>query len=335
MSDPCGSAAAPLPSPDLPRPYALRVVTAPPATLAPGVLACVVHGVAEPAADGDPRRVQVALPLLEGAAVELWESATPVRHGWLGEIGYAENGAVLFGQLRVPEAALVDAGTAAFDAYTQIAKFLRASGYPATLRIWNFLAGITQGDGDDERYRQFVLGRYRALAQHEGFERELPAATAIGTGGGGLLIYFLAGRAPGQQVENPRQLSAFRYPREYGPRSPSFSRANLLRWRDGADLFVSGTASIVGHETRHVGVPLAQLEETLANIEALRREADAAARWRPEIVKLYLRDAALLEQVRARLDAAFAPGPSRLVLCGEVCRSGLDLEIELIFSAAT
>lgn len=330
MSDPRGASAVLSRTQELPRPYALRVLPAAPATLAANVLACIVHG--ETAGiDADPRRIHVALPLLEGAAIELWESATPVQHGWQDDIGYAENGRVLFGQLRIPEAGLADADTAAFEAYTRIAAFLDAAGYPATLRIWNFIPGITDGAGDDERYRQFVLGRYRALAQRAGFERELPAATAIGSRGGELLIYFLAAAVPGQQVENPRQVSAFRYPREYGPRSPSFSRANLLRWRDATELFVSGTASIVGHETRHVGAPQTQLEETLANIAALLREADADARWEAQSIKLYVRDAALLTQIRPRIDEAFAPSPTRLVLGGEVCRSGLDLEIEALF----
>lgn len=331
MSDSRGPDAATASTPDRPRPYALRLLPAAPPALGAEVLACVVHGDAA-APDDDPRCVRLALPLLEGAAVELWESATPVRHGRQGDIGFAENGEVLFGQLRIAPATLANADAAAFDAYTRIARFLDEAGFPATLRIWNFIPGITDGAGDDERYRQFVLGRYRALAQRAGFEGELPAATAIGSRGGDLLIYFLAAATPGRQVENPRQVSAFRYPREYGPRSPSFSRANLLGWRDGAELFVSGTASIVGHETRHVGAPLAQLEETLANIGALLKEADADARWTAQSVKLYVRDAALLSPpLRARFDAAFAPAPMRLILCGEVCRSGLDLEIEASF----
>lgn len=316
-----------------PRPYALRLLAAPPAVLGERVLACIEHGRAEPG-DRDPRRIVVDLPLLSGAAVEVWESLTPVTRGERDGIAYAENGTVLFGQLRIDEAALVaDTDGASAAAYAQIENFLLAAGYPATLRIWNYIAGITRGTGDDERYRQFVLGRYRVLAQRGGFERELPAATAIGTAGEGLTIYFLAGRVPGAQVENPRQTSAFRYPREYGPRSPSFSRANLLRWRDGRDLFVSGTASIVGHQSLHVGNPAAQLDETLANIAALLREADASARWRPQLVKLYLRDPAQRAALQPRFAAAFADTEAQIVLGGEICREGLDLEIEALFRA--
>lgn len=315
------------------RPYALRLLDAPPARLAGDVLACVVHGdSAGPAAD--PREIRVATPLLAGAGVELWESALPVRHGREGAIGYAENGVVLFGQLHVPEDALDDVERASYEAYRGLEAFLQRRGFPAWLRVWNFLSDITGGEGDTERYRQFSLGRHRALSPKGGFERELPAATAIGTRGGGLLVWFIAGRAAGTQVENPRQVSAFRYPRQYGPKSPSFSRANLLRWRDGAELMVSGTASIVGHETLHAGSPLAQIDETLANLEALLAQAGAGGSLRAALLKLYLRKPADLEPVRARLAARFGAAMPSMVLRGDVCRTALDVEIEAIFRAA-
>jgi chorismate lyase/3-hydroxybenzoate synthase len=325
---------------DAPRPYAVRLLAAAPQTLGPTVLACVRHAragagadAAASAASGDPRQILVELPVLAGSGVELWESALPVRHGWDGDIGYAENGAVLIGQLRLTEAELADTDRAVFHAYARIDGFLRRAGYPAWLRVWNFVAGITRGDGDGERYRQFSLGRYKALSLKSGFERELPAATAIGTRGDGLLIYFVAGPTPGRQIENPRQVSAFRYPRQYGPKSPSFSRANLLRWRDTTELLVSGTASIVGHETLHIGAPLAQFDETVANIEALVAHAAPGVALRPELLKLYLRDPAQLETVRARFAARFGATPA-MILHGDVCRSELDLEIEAIFSSA-
>jgi len=45
-----------------------------------------------------------------------------------------------------------------------------------------------------------------------------------------------ASRAEPTALENPRQTSAYRYPRRYGPRSPAFARATLLPDRDGATL---------------------------------------------------------------------------------------------------
>ena len=43
-------------------------------------------------------------------------------------------------------------------------------------------------------------------------------------------------------------------------------------------LFVSGTASIVGHETQHRGDVVAQTRETLANLSSVLAEQCAMAR---------------------------------------------------------
>ena len=86
---------------------------------------------------------------------------------------------------------------AAFQAYARLTAFLDQQGYPWLLRCWNFLHDINRGAHDQERYRQFCLGRYQALAGSPGFERQLPAATAIGMHEPGLLLYFMAGKAPG------------------------------------------------------------------------------------------------------------------------------------------
>lgn len=317
-----------------PRPYALELHEQVPAQLDETVLACVRHGRALPPL-ADARCIDVPLALLQGPGCEIWRSATPVRQNREGRIAYAENGEVLLGHVHLPEAALADLSAASESLYRELQGFLRRSGYGACLRIWNYLADITKGQGDAERYRQFVLGRYHALAQQDGFERELPAATAIGLQDGGLLIYFLAAREGGTQIENPRQLSAFQYPRQYGPKSPSFSRANYLAWSDGAQLLVSGTASVVGHETAHAAQAQRQLDEILINLEALLAEADRrAARthvWQPTLIKLYLREAAHLSAASARLDAWLPPQVPRMILLGEVCRSDLELEIEGIF----
>src|SRR6185312_12015184 len=65
-----------------------------------------------------------------------------------------------------------------------------------------------------------------------GCARDLPlsAATAIGHHGpeGLLQVYALCAAQPGQALENPRQVSAWKYPRRYGPTAPSFARAMRL-----------------------------------------------------------------------------------------------------------
>ncbi len=282
----------------------------------------------------DPREIFVPLPPLSGEAGEVWLSDTAVKAGWHDGMGYSENGEILLGQLLISEAEIARHGVdrAVFHAYVRIEQLLIARGYPYWLRMWNYISGILDGDNDRERYRQFNLGRHRALSMKPGFESCLPSATAIGTHGDGLLIYFLAGRWPGQPVENPRQMNAWRYPSQYGPRSPSFSRASLLDWTDGAELLVSGTASVVGHESRHVGDVVGQLTETLANLDSLRAEAErlkglAPNAFRPQAFKLYLVDRAQLPRLQPLLAKNFA-GVQLSCVEGTICRNDLHLEIE-------
>ncbi len=87
-------------------------------------------------------------------------------------------------------------------------------------------------------------------------------------------IYFLAARQPPKMIENPRQTSAYHYPPKFGKHSPIFSRACVWGEPGSARLFVSGTASIVGHETIHRGDVVAQTRETMVNIGALLEEAN-------------------------------------------------------------
>lgn len=322
-------------SPPPARPYDLSY---PPASaFAPDAhtLACLRFGAAAPAAD-DARLIAVALPQLQAQErLELWRSAAPVEHARNGPLAWAHNGDVLFGHYRTDEGTLADAEAAAYEAYRTIDALLRARGYPAWLRVWIFLQDLHAGEGDAERYRAFCVGRHRALAR-SGFEAELPAATAVGTRAGGLLICFLAARHAGIQVENPRQVSAFRYPRQYAPVGPSFSRATLMRWADRTQLFVSGTASIVGHESLHPDDPRAQLAELRTNIRALAQHARARhglgeAPFRAEGVKLYLRDRAALPVVEQDIGALFEASVPLMILEGDICRRELQVEAEVTY----
>jgi enamine deaminase RidA (YjgF/YER057c/UK114 family) len=107
-------------------------------------------------------------------------------------------------------------------------------------------------------------------------------------------------------IENPRQTSAYHYPPKFGKHSPTFSRACISDDSQQANLFISGTASIVGHETVHAGDAAAQTRETLANIDALLAEANRAAgsaRYSRNKLKLkvYVRHAADLGAVQGVL----------------------------------
>ena len=194
----------------------------------PRLLAVFGFGDRCPLVHDDPRYLHVALPAAGDAPFECWRVDHPVRCGRTGGIAWSEDGQLQFGALEVPDAGGGDIEAAAAQAYARLQDWLAASDYPHPLRLWNYLDAITAGDGDDERYRRFCVGRAqgigRALAPVE-----LPAATAIGhpTPTGRLQLYWLAAKTPGTPLENPRQVQAWRYPRQYGPQAPGFARALL------------------------------------------------------------------------------------------------------------
>jgi chorismate lyase / 3-hydroxybenzoate synthase len=208
------------------------------------------------------------------------------------------------------------------ETYARLIRHVRDAGYPYFVRMWNFVGSINDVE-ERERYQLFCAGRHDAfIAAGYHHDVDLPSASAVGMPGRGLITYFLAARDAGVQVENPRQVAAYNYPPQYGPKSPSFSRATV--WRD--TVFVSGTSSVVGHETVHVGDVEAQLEETVRNIEAV---LSRTGRSLGNVVaaKTYVRNAGDYGVIASRLASVF---PVNLFLEADICRKDLLLEIECI-----
>lgn len=287
-------------------------------TAADGVLAVVRFDGATAAAT-DSLTVDVRCARLRGPAVEIWHASGPVRHGRSGSVRHASDDHCLFAVAETDEREHGGVAAAAEFVYGEIRCFQATSAFPHLLRMWNYLDAINVGDDDAERYRQFVIGRARKFAGTA--QEPYPAATAIGhqRTTHRLQVYWLASRELGTPIENPRQMSAYRYPREHGPVSPGFARTTLVA--DGT-LLVSGTASIVGHESRHIGDAREQLEEIVRNLAALPARTH-------RMLKVYLRDPALVDVVDARLRELY-PGSQVVFLAGDICRRELDVEIEAV-----
>jgi len=121
-----------------------------------------------------------------GPVCEVWRASGSVERGRHGAIRYTRHGAIrytrseafLWGRLVLDETEFADdMANVAQAAYACMRDFVAECGYPHLLRVWNYFGAITQGEGDDERYKQFCVGRARSfLPSAEGF----PAATAIG-----------------------------------------------------------------------------------------------------------------------------------------------------------
>jgi chorismate lyase/3-hydroxybenzoate synthase len=300
-----------------------------PATLAPDTLALVGFGGVE--LPEDPRAIRVALtPLSNPSFAECWRAHGAVRQGRSDGLRWAADDSHIFGVIEIDEREAGGIEAAACEAYARIRAHAAQGSHPHLLRLWNYIDAINAGDRDAERYRRFCVGRAAGLALDT--DATHAAATAIGRRDGVpiLQVLWLAARDAGRSHENPRQLSAYRYPRQYGPTPPSFARA--MRG-PGGTLYVSGTASVVGHETRHPGELLAQLDETLHNLEHLlahaAREDDVATGFGANSpLKVYLRDRAALAGVVALLRERLPPATPYVVLEGDICRGDLMVEID-------
>ena len=237
--------------------------------------------------------------------------------------------------LGVDDSIETDAAIAAEQLYTQLIEQIKQSEHPYPLRLWNFMPGINSGVGDDERYRRFCIGRGRALEAAGLSDAQMCAATAIGSQRPVMQLVALTGSIPGMTIENPRQVSAWNYPREYGPRQPAFARAtgiNLDGGRKG--LLISGTASVVGHKTAHPGDVEAQTLEAAINLEALLENAAQQMQRRllanfssQSLARVYVRHAEHWPHVEHLLRNRW-PELRLTGLQGDICRGDLLVEIE-------
>lgn len=277
--------------------------------------------------------IAATLPVVTGgAAFEVWSAPAKAFYCRVGPIVAACADGLAFGLVELDESTSHSLEGTIENAYLGIFDFLENAGYSWPIRFWNYLPDITADQNGLERYRRFNIGRHDAISARLGPSTP-PVASAVGCRSGAPVIYFLAARQPARTIENPRQVSAYDYPPIYGPRSPRFSRASLHEADAASSLLISGTASVVGHESRHLGDAAAQINETLENIDALIREAEHAGfpahagRW---ALKIYLRDPAHLDLVRAGVDEMFGADCERLYLQADMCRAELLVEIEAV-----
>ncbi|MFA6972367.1 MAG: hypothetical protein WC208_13355 [Gallionella sp.] len=271
---------------------------------------------------------------------EVWHGSQQMKQGRCGDIHYRHDDSLLFGVITLPET-LFQPDTdktplqqATESAYRQIFELLDQAHFPYLFRIWNYLADINTHSFGQERYHQFNRGRHDAFIAHgRDVAGNVPAACALGFSQGPLTIAFLAGTVAPLNIENPRQISACLYPPQYGPRSPTFSRASLVRLCQAEMLFISGTASIVGHATLHPTDVVAQTRETMANIKAVLIEANRHASQQTFDLaclsyRVYVRHQVDLAQIRAELARCVGDSLKAVFLQADVCRHNLLLEIE-------
>jgi chorismate lyase / 3-hydroxybenzoate synthase len=209
-------------------------------------------------------------------------------------------------------------------------------------RTWNCIPRINAaGPFGLENYRAFCKGRSLAFeaGMGPGFEKRLPASTAVGTAGAEMTVVFLAGDRPARYLENPAQVPAYEYPSEHGPRSPSFARAAVVEGAGTLDAFVSGTSAVRGHATVSPHDTAGQLDCTLENLRLVSRacglgETLGAGRGERHF-KVYLRNQADWACVALQMERRILTRGDRVSYLGaEICRSALNVEIEVTVRGA-
>jgi chorismate lyase / 3-hydroxybenzoate synthase len=210
-------------------------------------------------------------------------------------------------------------------------------------RIWNCVPLINaSGPGGLENYQAFCRGRSVAFesALGTGFPKNLPAASAVGTARDALSVAFVAGTRTVRHFENPSQVPAYRYPPEHGPRPPSFARATGVGEGPGMDVFISGTSSVVGHETVAPNDTRGQLACTFDNLRLISvasglGEHLGSGPGSRRHFKVYIRNPAELPLVREEVERRLlATGDKVTYLGAEICRAALNVEIEVAVRSA-
>ncbi|MGV0005330.1 MAG: hypothetical protein ACNYPG_01640 [Candidatus Porifericomitaceae bacterium WSBS_2022_MAG_OTU9] len=151
-----------------------------------------------------------------------------------------------------------------YSAYDRMLRHLAATEYRHLWRLWHVLPHL-------QCYQQFNQGRAKAYRLHGIKEPTFPAATVVAGGdSASWMLCAIAGATEAVPMENLRQCSAYRYPSIHGSQPPQFSRAVQVLWDDDKPrLLLSGTASIVGHKSIHLGSLRQQLQEAVRNVDTM------------------------------------------------------------------
>ena len=190
--------------------------------------------------------VYLDLPQFNGPPLaEVWTSTLPVIYHQAEGIHCAMNDEVLFGALQLEErpGTLLDSVT--YNAYRRLLVQARALGYPICCGCgitFPRLAGIRRAGTVPALLCRPTPGPGR---ESFGFPSNPACGDCHWDDVWPANNPFPVREAPRNARRKSRQVSAYEYPRIYGPSSPSFARATLQPSISGAQLLIAGTASVV------------------------------------------------------------------------------------------
>lgn len=219
------------------------------------------------------------------------------------------------------------------------------------VRQWNYIENIAiveDVENAPQNYQDFNDVRARYYDQVN-FDQGYPAATGIGQDTGGIIIGFIAVSDSNmisiKPIANPGQVDAHRYSEmvlegnSEEKCTPKFERAKLVTIGSRDYIYVSGTASILGEETVHVGHVEKQTLTTIENIKRLFSKENQEAlgldfdvdKIEFSHLRVYVKHRQDIPAVKKVCDSELNC-KSSLFLESDVCREDLLVEIEGVFS---
>jgi enamine deaminase RidA (YjgF/YER057c/UK114 family) len=220
------------------------------------------------------------------------------------------------------------------------------------VRQWNYIEKIL----DINYQKQHILQNYQVFNDvrshhysNNSFWNGYPAATGIGTNAGGVVLEFVAvSHSPEVRIiaiKNPRQFNAYTYSEEVligkpvsptdGKTSPKFERAKFVSFQDRAQVYISGTAAIIGQDSNPEQNAQEQTITTIENIQQLisemnlqRHDIDLkSGKLMLAYLRVYIKNSNSVKEVKSVCEKYFPQVPI-LYLISDICRKELLVEIE-------
>ena len=234
-------------------------------------------------------------------------------------------------------------------ALSQMEKILSAEklDFSNIVRQWNYIERITHVSDKLQQYQHYqVFNDIRSdFYSKSEFINGYPSATGIGTSACGVVVNFIAVSNAANltitPVKNPEQIDAHKYSqkvligRETFKSSPKFERGKLVINGEGAKMYISGTAAIVGENTLFPDDVEKQVMVTINNIKNLVKNAQVS-KWYDtksgeesnySYVRAYVKYEKDIDVVKRLCEKHFSSGCFQC-LVSDICRDDLLVEIE-------
>ena len=228
--------------------------------------------------------------------------------------------------------------------FSQIDEMLALEKFPlnSLVRQWNYIENIALYKGGYQNYQEFCDSRSNYYAKGD-WSLGYPAATGIGTSFGGIMAEFIAfsgSEVVNLAIDNPLQVAAYKYspnvlrgpldPFCIQPATPKFERARLVASENSKIIFISGTAAIRGESSVFEDDLEDQAYIIMQNIENLLSYCGypvGIPSVEFQMIRIYVKNKSQMKEVRNYMNVNYS-GLKYLLLCADICREELLLEIE-------